>query len=45
MVACTRYSSYHYTKAQQDSIQKRLSDFTSAFFETARYMLMNNKKD
>jgi hypothetical protein len=35
----------NYTKAQRDSIQQRLSVFTSAFFETARYMLMNNKED
>jgi len=34
-----------YTKMQRDSIQKRLSVFTSAFFETAKYMLMNNQKD
>jgi phosphoglycerol transferase MdoB-like AlkP superfamily enzyme len=35
----------NYTKAQKDSIQQQLSLFTSAFFETARYMLMNNKED
>ncbi len=40
-----RYSGQSYSKAQRDSIQRRLSDFTGAFFETARYMLMNNKKD
>ena len=34
-----------YTAAQQDSIRQRLSSFAFAFFETARYMLMNNKKD
>ncbi|HEY6504912.1 MAG TPA: LTA synthase family protein [Chitinophagaceae bacterium] len=32
-----------YTRAQRDSVQQRLSEFTSAFFETAKYMLMNNK--
>jgi phosphoglycerol transferase MdoB-like AlkP superfamily enzyme len=34
-----------YTKTQKDSVQQKLSEFTTAFFETARYMLMNNKKD
>jgi phosphoglycerol transferase MdoB-like AlkP superfamily enzyme len=38
-------SSQSYSRAQRDSIQKRLSEFTSAYFETAKYMLMNNKKD
>jgi phosphoglycerol transferase MdoB-like AlkP superfamily enzyme len=40
-----RYTGISYTKSERDSIQRRLSEFTSAFFETARYMLMNNKKD
>ncbi len=40
-----RYTTVPYNKMQRDSIQKSLSDFTSAFFETARYMLMNNQKD
>lgn len=40
-----RDSSYRFTKPQRDSIRQRLSDFTSAFFETAKYMLMNNKSD
>jgi phosphoglycerol transferase MdoB-like AlkP superfamily enzyme len=39
-----KYNSLSYTRAQRDSVQQRLSEFTSAFFETARYMLMNNKK-
>jgi phosphoglycerol transferase MdoB-like AlkP superfamily enzyme len=34
-----------YTQAQKDSIKKRLSAFTTAFFETSRYLIMNNKKD
>jgi hypothetical protein len=34
-----------YTKQQQDSIKKELSSFTNAFFETAKYLIMNNKKD
>lgn len=34
-----------YNKQQQDSAKKKLSEFTSAFYETAKYMLMNNKKD
>ncbi|MET0394116.1 MAG: LTA synthase family protein [Chitinophagaceae bacterium] len=39
-----RYSSRAYTRAERDSIQKTLSVFTTAFFETAKYMLMHNKK-
>jgi phosphoglycerol transferase MdoB-like AlkP superfamily enzyme len=35
----------NYTKAQRDSIRQQLSTFTSAFFETAKYMLMNNQGD
>jgi phosphoglycerol transferase MdoB-like AlkP superfamily enzyme len=34
-----------YNKQQQDSIKKELSNFTNAFFETAKYLIMNNKKD
>jgi phosphoglycerol transferase MdoB-like AlkP superfamily enzyme len=34
-----------YSKQQQDSIKKELSNFTNAFFETAKYLIMNNKKD
>jgi phosphoglycerol transferase MdoB-like AlkP superfamily enzyme len=34
-----------YNKQQQDSIKKVLSNFTNAFFETAKYLIMNNKKD
>ncbi|MEI6946123.1 sulfatase-like hydrolase/transferase [Paraflavisolibacter sp. H34] len=33
-----------YSPAQQDSIRRQLSDVTTAFYETARWMLMNNKK-
>ena len=39
------YGVLPYTKQQEDSIKRRLSAFTNAFFETAKYMLMNNKKD
>ncbi|MEO8403804.1 MAG: LTA synthase family protein [Chitinophagaceae bacterium] len=39
-----KYNSRVYTKAQRDSVQHQLSIFTSAYYETARYMLMNNKK-
>ena len=38
-------STYNFTKAQQDSIRAQLSTFTSAFFETAKYMLMNNQRN
>ena len=34
-----------YNRKQQDSIRKDLSAFTRAFFETAKYLIMNNKKD
>ena len=44
MVA-VRDSAYRYNRTQRDSIRTRLSEFTSAFFETARYMLMNNQSD
>jgi phosphoglycerol transferase MdoB-like AlkP superfamily enzyme len=40
-----KYSSTTYNKTQVDSIKRDLSAFTTAFFETARYMIMNNKKD
>jgi phosphoglycerol transferase MdoB-like AlkP superfamily enzyme len=33
------------SKHQEDSVKQRLSAFTSAFFETAKYLIMNNKKD
>ncbi|RYZ20445.1 MAG: LTA synthase family protein, partial [Chitinophagaceae bacterium] len=33
-----------YTKPQLDSAQKRLSQVTSGYLETARWMLMNNKQ-
>jgi len=35
----------NYSKQQQDSIKRKLSVFTSAFYETARWMIMNNKKE
>ena len=38
-----KYSEQQYTSRQRDSAQRRLFEFTSAFFETARYMIMNNK--
>jgi phosphoglycerol transferase MdoB-like AlkP superfamily enzyme len=34
-----------YTAAQQDSIRRRLSEFTIAFYETSKYLIMNNQKD
>ena len=33
------------TPKQEDSVKKKLSLFTNAFFETAKYLIMNNKKD
>jgi phosphoglycerol transferase MdoB-like AlkP superfamily enzyme len=32
-------------KQLEDSVKQRLSVFTDAFFETAKYLIMNNKKD
>jgi phosphoglycerol transferase MdoB-like AlkP superfamily enzyme len=40
-----KYSGRTYTKSERDSIQQGLSGFTSAFYETARYLLMNNKEE
>jgi phosphoglycerol transferase MdoB-like AlkP superfamily enzyme len=34
----------HYTAPQVDSIKKTMTTFTSAFYETARWMLVHNKK-
>jgi hypothetical protein len=34
---------YH-TPWQTDSIKKEMTSFTSAFYETARWMLVHNKK-
>jgi phosphoglycerol transferase MdoB-like AlkP superfamily enzyme len=39
------YGNLPYTKAQQDSIKQKMSAFTTAYFETARYLIMNNKRD
>ncbi|MBL7730892.1 MAG: hypothetical protein JNM88_06910, partial [Chitinophagaceae bacterium] len=40
-----RPSAGNFSKQYQDSVKQRLSDFTTAFYETAKYMLMNNKAD
>jgi phosphoglycerol transferase MdoB-like AlkP superfamily enzyme len=45
LVVPVKYNGLPYTKSQRDSVQQQLSAFTTAFFETAKYMLMNNKKD
>jgi phosphoglycerol transferase MdoB-like AlkP superfamily enzyme len=34
----------NYTNVQKDSISRRMSGITSAYYETSRFMLMNNKK-
>ncbi|MGH2552876.1 MAG: LTA synthase family protein, partial [Chitinophagaceae bacterium] len=34
-----------FSKQAEDSIKKNLSVFTNAYFETARYLIMNNKSD
>jgi len=35
--------SLSFTKAQQDSIKTQMSELTTGFYETAKWMLMNNK--
>jgi len=40
-----RFTEPIHSHNQRDSIQRELSAFTQAFFETARYMIMNNKAD
>ncbi len=40
-----RYTNKVYSKAEQDSVKKKMSAFTTAYFETARYLIMNNKND
>jgi len=34
----------NYSKKEQDSIKLKMSEVTTAFYETAKWMLMNNKK-
>jgi phosphoglycerol transferase MdoB-like AlkP superfamily enzyme len=34
-----------FNKKEQDSVRKKLSAFTTAYYETAKYLLMNNKRD
>lgn len=34
----------NYTSARQDSIKRKMSEVTTAFYETAKWMLLNNKK-
>ena len=36
--------SVSYTVEQQDSIKIKMSEVTTAFYETAKWMLLNNKK-
>jgi phosphoglycerol transferase MdoB-like AlkP superfamily enzyme len=38
-------SANKYSKQQWDSIHNKLSVFTSAFYETARWMIMNNRRE
>jgi phosphoglycerol transferase MdoB-like AlkP superfamily enzyme len=37
--------SKQYTPAQQDSIKRKLSGVTTAYYETAKWMLLHNKKN
>ncbi|HEY2721059.1 MAG TPA: sulfatase-like hydrolase/transferase [Chitinophagaceae bacterium] len=37
-------NSLHYSWPDVKAIKSKMSDFTTAYFETARWMLMNNKK-
>jgi phosphoglycerol transferase MdoB-like AlkP superfamily enzyme len=34
----------HYKKQQEDSIKAKMSELTTAYYETAKWMLLNNKK-
>ena len=38
------FSNTSYSPAQQDSIKAKMSEVTTAFYETAKWMLLNNKK-
>ena len=40
-----RPAASRYNWKQKDSIKKELSVFTNAYFETAKYLIMNNKKN
>lgn len=44
-----KLNSMHYgislSRQQEDSVKQKLSAFTNAFFETSKYLIMNNKKD
>jgi phosphoglycerol transferase MdoB-like AlkP superfamily enzyme len=44
-LAPVKNNGFSYTRTQKDSIRQKMSAFSSAFFETARYLLMNNKRD
>ncbi len=37
-------SSSNFSTAQKDSIKNKMSEITTAFYETAKWMLLNNKK-
>lgn len=39
-----QYNTPAYSKTQMDSIEAKLSALTAAYFQTARYLLMNNKQ-
>jgi phosphoglycerol transferase MdoB-like AlkP superfamily enzyme len=40
-----RESAKNFSTAQKDAVKKKLAAFTTAYFETAKYLLMNNKGD
>ncbi len=39
------FPSSSYTIAQKDSVKNKMSEVTTAFYETAKWMLLNNKKE
>lgn len=39
------YDELPFTPAQQDSIKQKMFVFASAFFETSRYLILNNKRN
>lgn len=44
-LSAIREEAKRFSASQQDSIRRQLSDFSTAYFETAKYLLMNNARD
>lgn len=39
------YGNNKYSVQQRDSVKKKLAEFTNAFFETSKYLIMHNQRD